>query len=75
MHKGMGRKLFLDEQRIWNVTLTDPTKPLENKFTLRSKMLAYFWNDYVPNAFFGIRTATQLRNFTNITKGQKMLRT
>ena len=52
MHKGMGRKLFLDEQRIWNVTLTDPTKPLENKFTLRSKMLAYFWNDYVPNAFF-----------------------
>ena len=52
MHKGMGRKLFLDEQKIWNVTLTDPTKPLENKFTLRSKMLAYFWNDYVPNAFF-----------------------
>ena len=71
MHKGMGRKLFLDKQRIWNVTLTDPSKPLENKFTVRTKVIGYFWNDYVPKAFFGIRTANQVKNFTTITKGQK----
>ena len=59
----MGRKLFLDEQRIWNVTLTDPTKPLENKFTLRSKMLAYFWNDYVPNAFFWHKNSNSIKKF------------
>ena len=71
MQKGMKRKLVLDEQRIWNVTLTDPSKPLENKFVVRSKMPAYFWNDSVPKAFFGIRTATQVKYFTAITKGQK----
>ena len=27
MHKGVRRKLFLDEQRIWNLTFTDPNKP------------------------------------------------
>ena len=71
MQKGMKRKLVLDEQRIWNVTLTDPSKPLENKFVVRSKMPAHFWNDSVPKAFFGIRTATQVKYFTAITKGQK----
>ena len=44
MHKGMGRKLFLDEQRISNVTVTDPSKPLENKITVRTKMIGYFCN-------------------------------
>ena len=39
VHKGVRRNLFLDEQRIQNVTLTDPNKPLENKFTVRSKMI------------------------------------
>ena len=34
-------------------------------------MPAYFWNDSVPKAFFGIRTATQVKYFTAITKGQK----
>ena len=71
MHKGVRRNLFLDEQRIWNVTITDPSKPLENKFTVRSKMIGYFRDGFVPKAFFGIRTATQVRDFTTITKGQK----
>ena len=71
MHKSTRRKLFLDEQRMWNVTLTDPNKPLENKFTVRSKMIGYFRDGFVPKAFFGIRTATQVRDFTTITKGQK----
>ena len=71
MHKGVRRNLFLDEQRIWNVTITDPNKPLENKFTVRSKMIGYFRDGFVPKAFFGIRTATQVRDFTTITKGQK----
>ena len=70
MHKGVRRKLFLDEQRIWNVTLTDASKPLENKFTVRTKMIGYFWNDYVPKAFFGIRTGNLVKNFTTITKRQ-----
>ena len=35
MQKGVKRKLVLDEQRIWNVTLTDRSKPLENKFVVR----------------------------------------
>ena len=72
MHKGVRRNLFLDEQRIWNVTITDPNKPLENKFTVRSKMIGYFRDGFVPKAFFGIRTATQVRDFTTITKGQKI---
>ena len=72
MHKGVRRNLFLDEQRIWNVTITDPSKPLENKFTVRSKMIGYFRDGFVPKAFFGIRTATQVRDFTTITKGQKI---
>ena len=71
MHKGVRRNLFLDEQKIWNVTITDPNKPLENKFTVRSKMIGYFRDGFVPKAFFGIRTATQVRDFTTITKGQK----
>ena len=71
MHKGVRRNLFLDEQIIWNVTITDPNKPLENKFTVRSKMIGYFRDGFVPKAFFGIRTATQVRDFTTITKGQK----
>ena len=71
MHKGVRRNLFLNEQIIWNVTITDPNKPLENKFTVRSKMIGYFRDGFVPKAFFGIRTATQVRDFTTITKGQK----
>ena len=35
MHKGVRRKFFLYKQRIWNITLTDPNKRLENKFTVR----------------------------------------
>ena len=35
MHKSVRRKLYLDEQRIWNKTITDPSKPLEKKLTLR----------------------------------------
>ena len=70
MHKGMRRKFFLDELIIWNITLTDTNKPLQNKFTVRSKMIGYFWDDFVPKAFFDIRTATQVKNFTTITKGQ-----
>ena len=65
IHKGVRRKLFLDKQRIGNVKLTDPNKPLENKFTLRQKMLAYFCDGYVPEAFFGIRTATQVKKSFN----------
>ena len=34
-------------------------------------MIGYFWCDFVPKAFFGIRTATQVKKFTTITKGQK----
>ena len=71
MHKSTRRKSFLDEQRMWNVTLTDPNKPLENKFTVRSKMIGYFGDDFVPKASFGIRTETQVKNFKTITKGQK----
>ena len=29
MQKDKRRTLFLDQQRIWNVTLTDPNKPLK----------------------------------------------
>ena len=66
IHKGVRRKLFLDKQRIWNVKLTDTNKPLENKFTLRQKMLPYFCDGYVPKAFFGIRTATQVKKILTI---------
>ena len=34
-------------------------------------MIGYFWDDYVPKAFFGIRTAYQVKNFATIAKGQK----
>ena len=36
-------------------------------------MIGYFWYDFVPKTFFGIRTATQVKNFTAITKSKKML--
>ena len=41
MDKGM-RRIFLDKQRIWSATFTDPNKPLENKLTSRAKMFGYF---------------------------------
>ena len=34
-------------------------------------MIGYFWDDFVPKAFFDIRTATQAKNFTTITKRTK----
>ena len=34
-------------------------------------MIGYFWDDFVPKAFCGIRTATQVKIFTTVTKGQK----
>ena len=33
MQKDMRRTLFLDQQRIWNVTLTDPNKPLKKIYS------------------------------------------
>ena len=73
MHKNVKRKLFLDKQRIWNVTLTDPNKPLENKFTVREKMIEYFWDGFVPKACFGIRRTTRVKKIATITKGQKIV--
>ena len=73
MHKSTRRKLFLDEQRMWNVTLTDPNKPLENKFTVREKMIEYYWDGFVPKACFGIRRTTRVKKIATITKGQKIV--
>ena len=71
MQKGMKRKLVLDEQRIWNVTLTDPSKPLENKFVVGSKMPAYFWNDSVPKAFFWHKNSNSSKIFYSHNKRTK----
>ena len=74
VHKGVRRKLFLDEQRIWSVTLSSPSKPSENKFTVRSIMLAYFWNDLVPKSFFNTRSPAQVKDFMNLSKRDKNVR-
>ena len=44
MHKNVRRKVFLDEQRIWNITLTNPNKSLENKFAVRYNSKFYNYN-------------------------------
>ena len=74
VHKGVRRKLFLDEQRIWSVTLSSPSKPSENKFTVRSIMLAYFWNDLFPKSFFNTRSPAQVKDFMNLSKRDKNVR-
>ena len=34
-------------------------------------MIGYFWYDFVPKAFFGIRTATQVKKIYNDNKRTK----
>ena len=69
MGNGIGKELFLDEQRDTSAEL-DPSAPAEpNIFVFRSNLLAFFWANSVVQKYFSI--GTQTKDFTSLTKTEK----
>ena len=69
MGNGIGKELFLDEQRDTSAEL-DPSAPAEtNIFVFRSNLLAFFWANSVVQKYFSI--GTQTKDFTSLTKNRK----
>ena len=68
MGKSTGKKLFLDESRIWNFT----TNTMQRAH-LKSYTFGYFIHDDIVETCFGINSINQSKDFTGTTIPQKLL--